>query len=120
MYYKGFGQSPYPFIVGRGGYSRRLIGLICRHGGSKPRPTLQSHYNTNRQRKQVLCRNFVTAVYPLRMQRQVSVFFVPSEKTSVEILYTNTDVSAKIDEGILKVNFSKPRAYALIKLNDKK
>ena len=53
-------------------------------------------------------------------EKESGIFFVPSEKTSIEILYTNTEVSAKIDEGILKVNFSKPRAYALIKLNDKK
>ena len=53
-------------------------------------------------------------------EKESGIFFVPSEKTSVEILYTNTEVSAKIDEGILKVNFSKPRAYALMKLNDKK
>ncbi len=50
-------------------------------------------------------------------EKDVGVFFVPSEKTSAEILYANTNVSAKIDECVLKVDFSKPRAYALMKLN---
>ena len=36
-----------------------------------------SHYNTNRQRKQVLCRNFVSAISPLRMQRKAREGFFP-------------------------------------------
>jgi len=50
-------------------------------------------------------------------EQEVGIFFVSSEKKSVEVLYTNTDMSAKMDEGMLKVKFSKPRAYALMKLN---
>ena len=35
-----------------------------------------SHYVTNRQRKQVLCRNFVSAISPLRMQREKWALFL--------------------------------------------
>ena len=34
------------------------------------------HYNTNRQRKQSLCRIFVSAISPLRIQRERSVLFL--------------------------------------------
>ena len=67
MYYSvasnaGIGQSPCPF-VGRGFTpaaffdSRHSLRRepICKQ--MRPRPTLRFHYNTNRQRKQYLCRN---------------------------------------------------------------
>lgn len=44
------------------------------------------------------------------------VFMIPSEKTSTAVLASNADVTAKIDDGALKVEFSKQRAYAFIKL----
>ena len=37
MYYKCFGQSPYPF-VGRGFTPAALLAYIFRYGGSKPPP----------------------------------------------------------------------------------
>ena len=66
LYYKGTGLSPYPF-VGRGFTpaaffdSRHSLRRepICK----QMRPTLRDypHYNTNLQRKQVLCRNSFVA-----------------------------------------------------------
>ena len=63
---KGIGLSPYPF-VGRGFTpaaffdSRRSLRRepICKQ--MRPRPTLRFHCNTNRQRKQYLCRNSFVA-----------------------------------------------------------
>ena len=44
-----------------------------------------SHYSKNRQRKQVLCRNFVTAISPLRMQRKSeTAFFLSNRKTRLQ------------------------------------
>ena len=65
----GVGQSPYPFI-GRGFYSRQLFRFKAFiTAGASPRPTLRFHYNTNRQRKQVPCRNwFVGAIHESPLQ----------------------------------------------------
>lgn len=45
------------------------------------------------------------------------VFMLPSKKTSAVALASNADVTAQIDDGVLKVKFSKQRAYAFIKLS---
>ena len=45
------------------------------------------------------------------------VFMLPSEKTSAVALASNADVTAQMSDGMLKVEFSKQRAYAFIKLS---
>ena len=50
--------------------------------------TYYNHYNTNRQRKQSLCRFFVSAISPLRMQRENKVLLV------FKVIYYLTGVAA--------------------------
>jgi hypothetical protein len=49
--------------------------------------------------------------------RDTATFTLPVESANAEVLYSNTDVSVKIEGGVATAEFSKPRAYAFIKLN---
>ena len=59
LYYKCFGQSPSPF-VGRG-FTPAAFFDSRRSLRREQAPALRCHYNTNRQRKQYLCRNLYIA-----------------------------------------------------------
>lgn len=43
-------------------------------------------------------------------------FTLPVEKANANVLYSNTDVSVAIENGVAAVKFSKPRSYAFVKL----
>ena len=49
--------------------------------------------------------------------REKAVFTLPVDKADAEVLYSNADVKVKIENGVAIAEFSKPRAYAFIKLN---
>ena len=49
--------------------------------------------------------------------RKKAVFTLPVDKADAEVLYSNADVKVKIENGVAIAEFSKPRAYAFIKLN---
>ena len=48
--------------------------------------------------------------------RDTAVFEIPAEKCDAEIICSNADVEVKVENGKATVSFSKPRAYAFIKL----
>lgn len=50
-------------------------------------------------------------------EKSAGVFTVPSECKNAQVLLSNADVSVQLDSGILKADFGKKRAYALLKLN---
>ena len=50
-------------------------------------------------------------------ERAVSTFTLPVESATAEVLYSNADAQVKIENGVATAEFSKPRAYAFIKLN---
>jgi hypothetical protein len=49
--------------------------------------------------------------------RDTATFTLPVETANAEVLYSNTDVNIKIENGVATAEFSKPRAYAFVKLN---
>ena len=49
--------------------------------------------------------------------RDTAIFTIPAESAEAEILYSNADVSVKIENGVVTAKFSKPRAYAFVKLS---
>ena len=44
-------------------------------------------------------------------------FTLPVEKADATVLYSNADVSLTVENGVATAKFSKPRAYAFVKLN---
>ena len=48
---------------------------------------------------------------------EIAKFTLPVEKADAKVLYSNADVSLTIEKGVATAKFSKPRAYAFIKLN---
>ena len=50
-------------------------------------------------------------------EKDTGVFLIPSEKTNAQIICSNADIVAGIDSGVLKVKFSKQRAFAFVKLS---
>ena len=49
--------------------------------------------------------------------RAAATFTLPVESATAEVLYSNADVGVKIESGVATAEFSKPRAYAFVKLN---
>jgi hypothetical protein len=49
--------------------------------------------------------------------RAVATFTLPVESATAEVLYSNADAQIKIENGVATAEFSKPRAYAFVKLN---
>ena len=50
-------------------------------------------------------------------EKDTGVFLIPSEKTNVELICSNADIAAQTDSGVLKVKFSKQRAFVFVKLS---
>ena len=48
---------------------------------------------------------------------EIAKFMLPVDKADAKILYSNADVSVTIENGVAIAKFSKPRAYAFIKLD---
>ena len=66
--------KPIP-LVGRGFTPAAFSFLGVRHGGSKPPPYDIPHYKTNRQRKQVLCRNHCAVYFSAKNAERNPCFF---------------------------------------------
>lgn len=49
--------------------------------------------------------------------RAVATFTLPVESATAEVLYSNADAQIKIENGVAMAEFSKPRAYAFVKLS---
>ena len=45
-----------------------------------------------------------------------AIFTIPAKNAEAEVLYSNADVKVKIEDGVVSAKFSKPRAYAFVKL----
>ena len=43
-------------------------------------------------------------------------YFVTTDKTNIEVICSNADVTACVEEDLLKVRFSEPRAFAFVRL----
>ena len=49
--------------------------------------------------------------------KSIGIFTVPSDAKNAKALISNAEIKSEISDGILKVDFSSPRSYALIKLS---
>ena len=49
-------------------------------------------------------------------ERDTAVFTLPVDTAKAEVIYSNAEVDVKIENGVAVAKFSKPRAYAFIKL----
>ena len=50
-------------------------------------------------------------------ESDAGVFVIPSKKEKATLLRSNGDVEIKLDDGVVRAKFSKPRCYAFLKLN---
>ena len=73
---------------------RSFTGFFIRHGGEE-----------------------YALVFREATEKDTGIFFVSSEKTNAEVICSNAEVSICMDVDMLKVNFSKQRAFAFVKLS---